>query len=346
MKASCVNVLNKTVNNVCILDDNVAKNTTDIQFLFSYMNFNKQLQLANLGCNVSIESCVCYYCIQKCFVNDQLLQFFLTGILQYLNSQQKEDYYFLACSESDVPTFWRKHCQKYPAVVQISLIECDKTSLTKIIDATKSQNFVEIAPVTNYIQKNFCNYKSYTLALFQFLTKMPDINLHKCCTVCLHKDDICTAYSDLLDIQKSTKKTFCCFLDEYNKCYNVTNILETITIYFKKSLAGLTQIYKQKSFNDPFYPYPSQHDFIEFARDLFLEDNHLAIDDCGRLVDHCEPAEPGEPGEPSDPSDPSDFNCMIRTFTNTTTDTHTDIMVENKIKQLLELTETDSNIES
>ena len=341
MKASCVNVLNRTVSNVCMLDDNVAKNTSDIQFLFSYMNFNKKLQLANLGCNVSIESCVCFYKVQKCFVNDQLLQYFLVGILQYLNSLQRESYWFLACDEDSVPERWRKHCMHYPAVVQISMIECDKTILTKILDATRNQNFTEIMPVVNYIQNNYCHYNSYSLALFQFMAKNPDLCLCKCCNVCIYKDDICSAYSDLLDIQKNTKKTFCCFMDEYRRIKSCRNILDTITYYLKKAIIELTQIYKQKSYNNPYYPYPSQQDFIAYARDLFLEDNHLGIDECGHLID-CEPAEPGEPGEPGEPSDPSDYFCMVRSITNTKTDTHTEIMVESKIKQLLELTETET----
>lgn len=345
MKANCVNVLNKTVYNVCNLDNAVADNTANIDFLFKYMNFNKNLQLANLGCNVQICSCVYSYHLQPCFINDQLLQFFLVGILDYLNSLNKENYYFIAKNSNDIPEIWRNHNYCFPCVVEIGLIECDKSTLTNIIDCTKNQNFKELSPVIKYLQNKYCNLPSFTLAILQFLTKMPDINLQKCFQQSLNKTQICNAYETLLSKNNQTHDLLCCLIKQYKHNYNLNNILETVIHYINKATTVVNNLYKEKSFNDPFYPYPTQHDVYKTARNLFLEDNHLEIDDCGRLI-NCEPFEPYEPYEPSEPSD-----YVITTYRNimdidsTTSDNRIDSeeLVEMKIKKLLELTDTETD---
>jgi len=346
MKANCVNILNKTVSNVCLLDTTVADNTNNIEFLFKYMNFNKNLQLANLGCNIQICSCVNSYKIQPCFINDQLLQFFLTGILDYLNSLNKENYYFIAKNMNDIPSIWRNNSYCFPCVIEIGLIECDKNILTKIIDATKSQNFSELIPVINYLQNKYCSLPSYTLAILQFLTKMPDINLQKCFKQSLSKTEICKAYEQLIAKNNETHDILCCLIKQYKGVHNTQGILDALVYYLRKGYDVAVAEYKQKSFNDPFYPYPTQQDFIKTARNLFLEDNHLEINDCGRLI-HNEPHEPFEPFEPFEPSEPSDYLITTyRTITDTDTFSYTktesEEIVEMKIKQLLELTDTET----
>lgn len=344
MKANCVNVLNKTVSNVCILDNKVQENCQNIDFLFKYSAFNKNLQLANLGCNVKICSCVYSYNLQPCFVNDQLLLFFLVGILDYLNSLNKENYYFIAKNIDDIPELWRQHSYCFPCVVEIGLIECDKNTLTNIIDSTKCQNFTDLIPVVNYLQNKYCNLPSYTLAILQFLTKMPDINLQKCFNQQLLKNQICEAYDQLNNLNTETHDLLCCLISKYKRCYNVQNILDSVIFYIKKANMVVNAEYKEKSFNDPFYPQPTLHQVYKTARDLFLKDNHLEIDECGNITENCEPFEPYEPFEPSEPSD-----YVITTYRNvldvntTNNMTESEEMVEMKIKQLLELTETETD---
>lgn len=350
MKANCVNVLNKTVNNVCLLDNIVKENTQDIEFLFKYMDFNKNLQLANLGCCVNICTCIFSYCLQPCFIKDQLLQFFLVGILDYLNSLNKENYFFIAKNSDDIPELWRNHCFNYPCVVQIGLIECDKFILPRIIDATKAQNFSDIIPVLHYLQSTYCNLPQYTLAFLQFLTKMPDINLDKSYKQTLCKSDICKGYEELQEEKLKTHKLLCCFIKEYKWHYNVQGILDAVLFYIKKATEALAFEYKQKSFNDPFYPTPTQHDVFKTARNLFLENNNLIINDCGYLVHNSEPFEPNEPNEPYEPSEPSNSIYPIQTYRQINNDTTTtdqskldsETLVEMKIKKLLELTDTET----
>ena len=94
MNANCVNVLNKTVSDVCFLDKNVKQNTDDIEFLFKYMQFTKNLQLAYLGCDVQINACVCSFPIQSCFIKDKLLEFYLKVfyLIFFLVHQNKNNF--------------------------------------------------------------------------------------------------------------------------------------------------------------------------------------------------------------------------------------------------------------
>ena len=342
MKANCVNVLNKTVNEVCLLENKVNTNIDDIQFLYKYINFNNKLQLANLGCKVQICSCVIYYSIDNCFVYDHLLRFFLYGILDYLNSLNKENYYILARSKDDVPELWRDFNYSFPSVIQIGLIECDNCSLTNIIDSTKSQDFNPISKVINYLNDKYCNVSSYILAIFQVLAKQPDINICKCFKKPIENKQICEAFNELQKSREETKSGLCKSLNEYDICIKLTSILNTIIYYINKATLEVNKEYKIKSFNDPFYPKPSNCDILIKARDLFLEDKNICIDNCGRLVD-CEPAEPGEPGEPSEPGENLYIinNRMITDDVTSSQETNT--LVEEKIKKLLELTETETD---
>jgi hypothetical protein len=103
--------------------------------------------------------------------------------------------------------------------------------------------------------------------------------------------------------------------------------------------------YKQKSFNNPFFSPPTQHEIFEKARDLFLEENSLEINNCGLFV-NSGPYEPNEPNEPSEPSDLSEIYLNTKVhlvdFDDAKTETNIDFLIENKIKKLLEMTETET----
>ena len=121
--------------------------------------------------------------------------------------------------------------------------------------------------------------------------------------------------------------------------------------YVKKANDILYLEYKQKSFNNPFISPPTQHDVFEKARDLFLEANDLEINNCGIFVDS-EPNEPNEPNEPSEPSDPSDLGEQYYNVKNTFVYTQLnnnqsiDYLIENKIRKLLEMTESETTMTS
>jgi hypothetical protein len=350
MNANCVNVLNKTVSDVCFLDKNVKENTDDIEFLFKYMNFTKNLQLAYLGCNVKIDACVCSFPIQTCFTQDKLLEFYLVGILEYLNNEYYENYYFIATNPSDIPILFRSSSFQYPCVVEIGLISCDKYKLVNIIDSTKAQDYSILKKVVLYLQEALqCNLPQYALAILQLLTKMPDIHLKKCDTKTLTSNTICEAYSSLQELKKDTRELFCNLVNQYKRHYTTNTVIEAVMFYVKKASDILYFEYKQKSFNNPFISPPTQHDIFEKARDLFLQANDLEINNCGIFIDS-EPNEPNEPNEPSEPSDPSDFGDLYLKQKNTfnyienfeKNDAYVDSSIENKIKKLLEMTETET----
>ena len=354
MNANCVNVLNKTVSDVCFLDKNVKQNTDDIEFLFKYMEFTKNLQLAYLGCNVQITACVCSFPIQSCFVKDKLLEFYLVGILEYLNNQKYENYYFIAQTPSDIPALFRNGSFQYPCVVEIGLISCDKYKLVSIIDSTKAQDYSSLKDVVLYLQETLhCNIPQYALAILQLLTKSPDIHLQKCDTKILTSSTICEAYSSLQAVKKETSELFCSLVNQYKNHYTTNTVIEAVIFYINKASNILYFEYKQKSFNNPFFSPPTQHDIFEKARDLFLEANDLEINNCGIFV-NSGPYEPNEPNEPNEPSEPSDFSSLylnVKTVNDfisdkddifTKTETNIDLLIENKIKKLLELTETET----
>ena len=347
MNANCVNVLNKTVSDVCFLDKTVKENTEDIEFLFKYMNFTKNLQLAYLGCSVQIEACVCSFPIQTCFTRDKLLEFYLIGILEYLNNEYYENYYFIATNPSDIPTLFRSSSFQYPCVVEIGLISCDKYKLVNIIDSTKSQDYSSLKKVVLYLQETLhCNLPQYALAILQVLAKMPDIYLKNCNTKSLTANTICEAYASLQEVKKDTHELFCELVNQYKRHYTTNTVIDAVIYYVKKANDILYFEYKQKSFNNPFISPPTQHEIFEKARNLFLEANDLEINNCGIFID----SEPNEPNEPSEPSDPSDigelfynrnlqYNYNMNELKN---DTSIDLLIENKIKKLLEMTETET----
>ena len=349
MNANCVNVLNKTVSDVCFLDKNVKQNTDDIDFLFKYMQFTKNLQLAYLGCDVQINACVCSFPIQSCFIKDKLLEFYLAGILEYLNNQHYENYYFIANSSSDIPALFRNGSFQYPCVVEIGLISCDRYKLVSIVDTTKAQDYSSLKDVVLYLQETLhCNIPQYALAILQLLTKSPDIYLQKCDTKTLTSGTICQAYSSLQAVKKETHDLFCSLVNEYKHHYTTNSVIETVIFYVKRASDILYLEYKQKSFNNPFFSPPTQHEIFEKARDLFLEENSLEINNCGLFVNSgpYEPNEPNEPSEPSEPSDLSEIYLNTKTITqfddDAKTETNIDFLIENKIKKLLEMTETET----
>ena len=352
MNANCVNVLNKTVSDVCLLDKIVKENTDDIEFLFKYMQFTKNLQLAYLGCNVQINACVCSFPIQKCFINDKLLEFYLTGILEYLNSQNYENYYFIASSSSDIPVLFRNQTFQYPCVIEIGLISCDKYKLVNIVDTTKSQNYSMLKDVVLYLQETLhCNIPQYSLAILQLLTKSPDIYLQKCDTKTLTSSTICQAYASLQEVKKETHDLFCSLVNQYKHQYTTNSVIETVVFYIKRASDILYLEYKQKSYNNPFISPPTQHEIFEKARDLFLEENDLEINNCGIFVNSgpYEPNEPNEPNEPSEPSELSNLYINVRNIVelaDNKTETNIDFLIENKIKKLLEMTETETTTTS
>jgi len=125
----------------------------------------------------------------------------------------------------------------------------------------------------------------------------------------------------------------------------------------KKASDVLYLEYKQKSFNNPFVSPPTQHDIFEKARDLFLEANDLEINNCGIFIDSG-PYEPNEPNEPSEPSESSDLCNLyfdVKTLYNyddkkienlPNNHTNIDLIIENKIKKLLEMTDTETTTTS
>ena len=346
MNANCVNVLNKTVSDVCLLDKNVKNNTDDIDFLFKYMQFTKNLQLAYLGCDVQINACVCSFPIQSCFIKDKLLEFYLVGILEYLNNQHYENYYFIANSSSDIPALFRNGSFQYPCVVEIGLISCDRYKLVSIVDTTKAQDYSSLKDVVLYLQETLhCNIPQYALAILQLLTKSPDIYLQKCDTKVLTSGTICQAYSSLQAVKKETHDLFCSLVNQYKHHYTMNSVIETVIFYVKRASDILYLEYKQKSFNNPFFSPPTQHEIFEKARDLFLDENSLEINNCGLFV-NSGPYEPNEPNEPSEPSDLSEIYLNTKVhlvnFDDAKTETNIDFLIENKIKKLLEMTETET----
>ena len=344
MNANCVNVLNKTVSDVCILDKNVKQNTDDVEFLFKYMDFTKNLQLAYLGCDVKLSSCICSFPIQPCFIKDKLLEFYLVGILDYLNNLKKENYYFIAKNSADIPKIFRNNNNiEYPCVIEIGLIECDKYKLVTIIDTIKSQDYTYLKNIVIYLQEYLqSNIPQYALTILQFFTKMPDVYLQKCYIQTLTKNNICLAYSSLQAVKKETSNLLINFVNQYKHQYTTNTVIETVIFYVKKATDILYLEYKQKSFNNPFISPPTQHEVFEKARNLFLEANDLEINNCG-IFNHSEPYEPYEPYEPSEPSDISNLYLNINNNQTIKSNDNFDEIIESKIKKLLEMTDTETS---
>ena len=84
MKASCVNVLNKTVSTVCKLENQILSNTDNISFLNKYLNFNKNLLLSIMGNNIEMNVDMVHYSLDPSFIKNKQLKLFILGILKYL----------------------------------------------------------------------------------------------------------------------------------------------------------------------------------------------------------------------------------------------------------------------
>ena len=95
MSGFCVNILNKTVQAVCNLENKVVQNTKDIAFIMKFLNFNKNLLLSLNGSSVNIQTSVLQYSIDSSFCRNQLLKKFILGVLSYLNNNERENYYLL-----------------------------------------------------------------------------------------------------------------------------------------------------------------------------------------------------------------------------------------------------------
>ena len=309
MNANCVNVLNRTVSDVCNLDKKINKNTEDIEFLLKYMDFTKNLQLAHLGCNVQILASISSFYIQPLFINNKLIKFYLFGILEYLNNQNKENYYFIANNNNDIPIFFKNNDYKFPCIVEIGLISSEKYKLISIIDTTKAQDYSSLKDVIDYLQNNLeYNIPQYSRGILEFLINMPDIYLHNNTTKYIMSNNISKIYSSLQDIKKENKKVFLLLINQYKNNYLSNNIIESITFFVKKASDTLYLEYKQKSFNNPFIDPPTQTNIFEKALDLFMKFNNLESDNISE--------EPYEPNEPNEPNEPKDLNESDNNFIN------------------------------
>ena len=196
-----------------------------------------------------------------------------------------------------------------------------------------------------YLQETLhCNIPQYALAILQLLTKSPDIYLQKCDTKVLSSSTICQAYASLQAVKKETHDLFCSLVNQYKHHYTTNTVIEAVVFYIKKASDILYLEYKQKSFNNPFFSPPTQHEIFEKARNLFLEDNGLEINDCGIFI--CSgPYEPNEPNEPNEPSDLCEIYLDLKNiveYDDSKNDVNIDFLIENKIKKLLEMTETET----
>ena len=339
MNSSCINILNKTVNQVCSLEKNVHDNSKNIDFLEKYCTFNKNLILASLGCNVSLDYQIYTYTLDKCFLNNYLYQYLLYVILNYLNNNNKENYFFVVKDRTNLPEELKNIC--VPSLLQVSLIEGESCVLPHLFREIKDLDFDELSKMVQ--QKNCQNLSSLTISILKFLCCPADICFSKCCFKTLTKDEICPFYDYLL----KTKKEVCLEMNELiNKykslCLNVVDPIEGTQSYLKLAQETLDKNYYQKSFNNPFFPKYNIHDIFCEAYKLFICDNNLEVDCQGNVYQSDEPFEPYEPSEPSEPSDFKFTMSSIneKTLSNILTDKSHDESIENRIKELLELTET------
>jgi hypothetical protein len=350
MNANCVNVLNRTVSDVCNLDKKINRNKEDIEFLLKYMDFTKNLQLAYLGCDVQILSSISSFYIQPLFINNNLIKFYLLGILEYLNNQNKENYYFIANNNNDIPFFFQNNEYKFPCIVEVGLIYCDKYKLTSIIDSTKTQDFSILKDIIDYLQTNLeYNIPQYFLGIIEFLINMPDIYLQTYTTKYILSNRINSIYSSLQETKKENKKVFTLLINKYHNNYLSNNIIESITFFIKKASDTLYIEYKQKSFNNPFIEQPTQTNIFEKAHELFMKFNNLDIDN-----NSGEPNEPNEPNEPREPREPNESNDNIINLIHSNYNSnnindgniHASLRnetFENKLKLLLEMTESETS---
>ncbi len=349
LKGNCVNVLNRTVSTVCKLENQVQTNTENIDFLMKYLNFNKNLLLSILGTDVRLEMTTQEYYLSDEFYSNELLKSFIIGLLNYFNKNLDENSFLLIENINDIPYFLRSSGIKIPSLLQVSFIEPDKSELISFIDSVKSGNLAKLSPVIDLISANFEDPNSFAISILEFLAKSPEISFFKETIIPINGVNIGKIYED---IQRLKDKQLIKIGDYLTKNIQIKGVLETVNLYLRKATEILTNKFKEQSINDPFAIRPSTEDFLKKALSVFLEDHNLSIDKSGQLLrqdltkytsnyyyESNHPYQPFEPSEPYSPYEPSDFRTNILTHFGDATLTESQTNIENKIKQLLELTE-------
>jgi len=344
MKASCVNVLNKTVSTVCKLENQILSNTDNISFLNKYLNFNKNLLLSIMGNNIEMNVDMVHYSLDPSFIKNKQLKLFILGILKYLNINTKENYYVFIDSVNDIPQFLRTFKIIVPSIIQFSFIDSDKSSLVTLLDNLKTGNMTKISPIIECLNSSYGNVSSYTAAILYYLSTSLEINYFKDSIVTINGTTINKLYEYLLEQKKSISTTIPTLFIKY---FEVTSILDTVRNTIASGTEKALREYKNKSVNDPYLPKPSNDNFIQTAWGLFLDENNLVMDYNGGLrIKNNKEINYAEPFEPFGPFEPSDI-ITDNYFTKITdyTATESQFTVENKIKELLDLTETETENE-
>ena len=339
MSGFCVNILNKTVQAVCNLENKVVQNTQDIAFIMKFLNFNKNLLLSLSGSSVNIQTSVHQYSIDSSFCRNQLLKKFILGVLSHLNNNERENYYLLIESFNDIPSNFRHLGIAIPSIIQVSLVEGSQSELVSLLDTVRSGDLAKLNPIVNLLSANYMDSNSYALAIMQFLVKSPEVEFYKESKVNLNGQSLSKSYDELVSCRMCNDTKISSL---FKKNINIKSVLESANFYIKKGYDAAMTEYKTKSFNDPYFPHPSSLDYLNFALRKFLDDHNLEIDNSGKLIDaYAGPFEPYQPFEPYVP--PPQFFTSKLGESNTNShidDTQTQTNIEMKIKQLLELTET------
>ena len=341
MKANCVNVLNKTVSSVCKLENQVQTNTQNIDRILKQLNFNKNLMLSLTGTDVKIKTTVQQYSIDPRFVENRLLNLFILGIISYLNTNLEENYYLLIENSANIPNGMSNI--HVPSIIQVSLVYPNKSELVSLLDSIKSGNFSKLSSVIDLLHSNFHNPTIYTSSILFFLSNLPEINFFKESEFIINGYSVSKTYEDLNNKTKNVKNLM---MSSMNQKINEKNIIDNLNYYIKKGQEFSQNEYKNKSHNDPYYPHPDTQTYMKTALDLFLKENNLALIKNGEIINYNisnQENQPNEPFSPFDPSEPSnDYFSKITDFSSISEST---LKIENKIKLLLELTETETEPE-
>ena len=290
MNANCVNVLNKTVSNVCKLDVIVKENTEDIEFLFKYADFNKKLLLSLLSNPVVFDTYLVKYEVSPKFAENYLLEYLLYSIINFLNTNYRENYYLLVKSIEDVPLPWRKYNIEVPSVIQISLIQPNVKEIIEIFDSIKTNTFTEFRPVLAYMDVKYgpINVHSLTIAILYYLVQNPELYYENIQQVPLPSSEFSESYKQLQsNVIIAQQNSLTDLVNKYKDLkLNVKNVIESVNTYIKKGYDAVWENYRIQSINNPFYPKPTIHDVYVSALDQFLFDNHLKILDNGDVIQY------------------------------------------------------------